>query len=125
MTKPVLSIRDLRIWYGTERGAVRAVDGVSLDLMTGETVGLVGESGCGKSTLGRGVIGLLPESVGHSGEVRYEDRNILDLKPKDLRALRGPDLGMIFQEPMTRLNPLMKISQHFEESLRTHEPDIV
>ena len=57
-------MRDLRIWYGTERGAVRAVDGVSLDLMPGETVGLVGESGCGKSTLGRGVIGLLPESVG-------------------------------------------------------------
>ena len=103
---------------------MRAVDGVSLDLMPGETVGLVGESGCGKSTLGRGVIGLLPESAGHAGEVRYEGRNVLDLKPSDLRELRGPDLGMIFQEPMTRLNPLMKISQHFEEVLRTHEPDL-
>jgi oligopeptide/dipeptide ABC transporter ATP-binding protein len=124
MVAPVLSVRDLRIWYGAERGAVRAVDGVSLDLMPGETVGLVGESGCGKSTLGRGVLGLLPESAGHAGEVRYDGRNILGLKPRELRDMRGPDLGMIFQEPMTRLNPLMKISQHFEETLRTHEPEL-
>jgi peptide/nickel transport system ATP-binding protein len=124
LTEPILSVRDLRIYYGTERGAVRAVDGVSLDLMPGETVGLVGESGCGKSTLGRGVLGLLPETATHHGEVVYEGKNILDLKPRDLRELRGPDLAMIFQEPMTRLNPLMKISQHFEEVLRTHEPGI-
>jgi peptide/nickel transport system ATP-binding protein len=124
VSEPVLSLRDLRIWYGAERGAVRAVDGVSLDLMPGETVGLVGESGCGKSTLGRGVLGLLPEGAGHAGEVSYKGENILDLKPRELRDLRGPDLGMIFQEPMTRLNPLMKISAHFEEVLRIHEPDI-
>jgi peptide/nickel transport system ATP-binding protein len=124
MTEPVLSLRDLRIWYGHERGAVRAVDGVSLDLMPGETVGLVGESGCGKSTLGRGVLGLLPEGAGHSGEVNYKGENILALKPRELRDLRGPDLGMIFQEPMTRLNPLMKISGHFEEVLKIHEPHI-
>jgi oligopeptide/dipeptide ABC transporter ATP-binding protein len=97
---------------------------VSLDLMPGETVGLVGESGCGKSTLGRGVIGLLPAGAGHSGEVSYKGQNILDLKPKELRDLRGPELGMIFQEPMTRLNPLMKISAHFEEVLKIHEPSI-
>jgi oligopeptide/dipeptide ABC transporter ATP-binding protein len=124
MTEPVMSLRDLRIWYGAERGAVRAVDGVSLDLMPGETVGLVGESGCGKSTLGRGVIGLLPEGASSAGEVNYKGRNILALKPKELRNLRGPELGMIFQEPMTRLNPLMKISQHFEEVLKIHEPHI-
>jgi peptide/nickel transport system ATP-binding protein len=124
MSEPALSLRDLRIWYGHERGAVRAVDGVSLDLMPGETVGLVGESGCGKSTLGRGVLGLLPEGAGHAGEVAYEGRNVLELKPKELRELRGPDLGMIFQEPMTRLNPLMKISAHFEEVLKVHEPEL-
>src|SRR4051794_40852160 len=124
MSEPALSMRDLHIWYGHERGAVRAVDGVSLDLMPGETVGLVGESGCGKSTLGRGVLGLLPEGAGHSSEVNYKGSNLLDLKPKDLRDLRGPELAMIFQEPMTRLNPLMKISAHFEEVLKIHEPGI-
>jgi oligopeptide/dipeptide ABC transporter ATP-binding protein len=124
LSEPVLSMRDLRIWYGHERGAVRAVDGVSLDLMPGETVGLVGESGCGKSTLGRGVLGLLPEGASSSGEVSYKGDNILALKPRELRDLRGPDLGMIFQEPMTRLNPLMKVSAHFEEVLRIHEPDL-
>jgi len=124
MTEPVLSMRDLRIWYGAERGAVRAVDGVSLDLMPGETVGLVGESGCGKSTLGRGVLGLLPEGAGHAGEVSYKGSNVLDLKPKELAKMRGPELGMIFQEPMTRLNPLMKVSAHFEEVLKIHEPEL-
>ena len=124
MNEPVLSVRNLRIWYGSERGAVRAVDGVDLDLLAGETVGLVGESGCGKSTLGRGVLGLLPEGASAEGEVNYDGRNLLDLKPRELRKLRGPDLGMIFQEPMTRLNPLMKVSKHFEETLKTHEPGI-
>jgi peptide/nickel transport system ATP-binding protein len=124
VSEPVLSLRDLSIWYGSPRGAVRAVDGVSLDLMPGETVGLVGESGCGKSTLGRGVLGLLPDSAGHSGEVSYKGQNILNLKNSELRAMRGPDLAMIFQEPMTRLNPLMKISKHFEEILKIHEPGI-
>ncbi len=123
---PVLTVRDLRVWYGTERGPVRAVDGVSFDVRPGETLGLVGESGCGKSTLGRGVLGLTPPAVGLGGEVtlhseRAAGRNLVELPPKELQKLRGPELGLIFQEPMTRLNPLMKISEHFEETLRTHE----
>ncbi|HKE98805.1 MAG TPA: ABC transporter ATP-binding protein [Actinomycetes bacterium] len=119
-----MRVRDLRVWYGTERGAVRAVDGVSFDLTAGETLGLVGESGCGKSTLGRGILGLLPAGAATDGEVLYEGRNLVALPPRELRGLRGPDLGLIFQEPMTRLNPLMRVRDHFLELLRTHEPGI-
>jgi peptide/nickel transport system ATP-binding protein len=120
----VLQVRDLRVWYGTERGAVRAVDGVSFDLAAGETLGLVGESGCGKSTLGRGIVGLLPDGAATDGEVVYDGRNLVAMQPRELRALRGPELGLIFQEPMTRLDPLMRVRDHFLELLRTHEPGI-
>ncbi|HEY6934593.1 MAG TPA: ABC transporter ATP-binding protein [Marmoricola sp.] len=121
---PVLSARDLRIWYGSPGGAVRAVDGVSFSLRKGEILGLVGESGCGKTTLGRGLLGLLPDSAAIGGSLEFEGRDVLALKQKELFALRGTAMGMIFQEPLTRLNPLMRISQHFEETLRTHEKDI-
>jgi peptide/nickel transport system ATP-binding protein len=121
-TGPVLSVRNLRVWYGTARGPVRAVDGVSFDLRRGETLGLVGESGSGKSTLGRGVLGLLPDAAKVTGEVRFDGRDLVTMPRRKLRAMRGPQLGLIFQEPMTRLNPLMRISDHFLETLRTHEP---
>ena len=117
----VLSVKDLKVWYGTARGPVRAVDGVSFDLRRGETLGLVGESGCGKSTLGRGVLGLLPDAAEVSGQVLFRGRDLVTMKRRELRSLRGPDLGLIFQEPMTRLNPLMRISDHFFEALRTHQ----
>jgi peptide/nickel transport system ATP-binding protein len=120
----ILSVRDLRVHYGTTRGTVRAVDRVSFDIDAGEVLGLVGESGCGKSTLGRGVLGLLPEGAAANGEVLYGGRNLVGLPPRDLSRLRGPDLGLIFQEPMTRLNPLLRIEDHFKETLETHEPDL-
>jgi peptide/nickel transport system ATP-binding protein len=123
-TEPVVSVRDLRVFYGTPRGAVRAVDGVSLDIAAGEVMGLVGESGCGKSTLGRGILGLLPEGAVSDGQVLFGGRNIVGMPPKELRRLRGPDLGLIFQEPMTRMNPLMRIEEHFSETLEQHEPDL-
>jgi peptide/nickel transport system ATP-binding protein len=124
VSEPVLSIRDLRVWYGTEHDPVRAVDGVSLEIETGQTVGLVGESGCGKSTLGRAILGLLPENAALAGEVRYRDRDLARMAPSEARDLRGPEIGLIFQEPMTRLDPLMSIEAHFLETLRAHEPEL-
>jgi len=121
---PILSVRRMRVWYGTERGPVRAVDDVSFEIRTGETLGLVGESGCGKSTLGRGLMGLLPEGAVVDGSVRFQGQELVGQPRKVLRSMRGPQIGMIFQEPMTRLNPLMRIEDHFLETLRTHEPDL-
>ncbi len=121
---PVIEAKDLRVWYGTERGPVRAVDGVSFTVRSGEILGLVGESGCGKSTLGRGLLGLLPDGSARDGELWFEGRDMLSLSPREQHALRGGELGMIFQEPLTRLNPLMRISEHFSETLKTHHPGI-
>jgi peptide/nickel transport system ATP-binding protein len=114
----------LRVYYGTPSSPVRAVDRVSLDIGAGEVLGLVGESGCGKSTLGRGILGLLPEGASSHGEVLYGGQNLVGLPEKALRRLRGPDLGLVFQEPMTRLNPLMRIEDHFRETLEQHEPGL-
>ncbi|HEX3707304.1 MAG TPA: dipeptide/oligopeptide/nickel ABC transporter permease/ATP-binding protein [Mycobacteriales bacterium] len=121
---PVIKVRDLRVWYGSERGPVQAVDGVSLDVRQGETLGVVGESGCGKSTLARGLLGLLPPGAISDGVVEFEGRNLVTLPQEELRWLRGPSLGMVFQEPMTRLDPLMRVSAHFAEALHTHEPQL-
>ncbi len=122
---PVLSVRNLRVYYGTPGGdPVRAVDGVSLDIGPGEVLGLVGESGCGKSTLGRGILGLLPDGARADGEVLYGGNNLVAMPVKAARRLRGPELGLIFQEPMTRLNPLMRIEDHFRETLEQHEPGL-
>jgi peptide/nickel transport system ATP-binding protein len=120
-TDPLLSVRDLLVYYGGDPGPIRAVDGVSFDLKRGEVLGLVGESGCGKSTLGRGLMGLLPPGAKSGGEVLYEGQNLIERSPGELRKMRGPELGLIFQEPMTRLNPLMRVCDHFYETLRTHE----
>jgi peptide/nickel transport system ATP-binding protein len=120
----VLSVENLRVWYGTAGAAVRAVDGVSFSIAAGETLGLVGESGCGKSTLGRGILGLLPRGAVSAGTVAYGGRNLVGLGARELRRLRGPEIGLIFQEPMTRLDPLMRIEDHFRETLKSHEPDL-
>jgi peptide/nickel transport system ATP-binding protein len=120
----LVSLRGVHVWYGTTGDPVRAVDGVTLDINRGETVGLVGESGCGKSTLGRTMLGLLPDNAGTSGAVTYGQHNLLEMNRSELRELRGPELGLIFQEPMTRLDPLHTIESHFLETLRTHEPEL-
>ncbi len=120
----VMSVRDLRVYYGSDRGPVRAVDGVDLEMRRGQTIGLVGESGCGKSTLGRAMMGLFPSGAGYDGQVLIGGSDILTMKPKQLQAVRGAKIAMIFQEPMTRLNPLMKVSEHFRELLHVHERGI-
>lgn len=117
----VLDVRDLRVWYAGAGGPIKAVDGVSFTLQRGEVLGLVGESGCGKSTLGRGLLGLVPGGAAMDGEILFRGRNVVELAAKGWPAIRGAGLGMIFQEPMTRLDPLMRISDHFREAIRAHE----
>lgn len=125
MTKqPVIDATELRVWYGTPRGSVRAVDGVSFAVAPGEILGLVGESGCGKSTLGRALLGLLPPGAKMDGNLLYKGENLAAMSAKERFARRGTDLAMIFQEPLTRLNPLMRVSEHFTETLRVHHPKL-
>jgi peptide/nickel transport system ATP-binding protein len=123
-TGTVLEVEDFRVWYAGPAGPVRAVDGVSFSLAPGEVLGLVGESGCGKSTLGRGLMGLLPRGAAVDGVLRFDGQDILTIPVKDRERLRGAGMGLIFQEPMTRLDPLMKVSDHFDEELKAHEPDL-
>lgn len=117
---PLLSVKDLRVTLQTGRGAVEAVRGVSFDLRKGEVLGIVGESGCGKSLTALALMGLLPESAGTRGEVRYGGQNLLTLDEAALCALRGNRLAMIFQEPMTSLNPLHRIGDQIIEPLQLH-----
>ena len=120
-TDLVLDVDDLRVWYAGAGGPIKAVDGVSFGLRRGEVLGLVGESGCGKSTLGRGLLGLTPTGAAMDGRLTFRGRDLVELTGKGWPAVRGAGLGMIFQEPMTRLDPLMRISDHFREAIRSHE----
>jgi peptide/nickel transport system ATP-binding protein len=124
VTEPILSVDGMRVWYAGPAGPVRAVDGVSFALRPGEVLGLVGESGCGKSTLGRGLIGLTPRGSAVGGTIRFAGHDVLAMSAKERDQLRGGEMGLIFQEPMTRLDPLMRVNEHFDEALRTHEPDL-
>jgi peptide/nickel transport system ATP-binding protein len=119
--RAILTVRGVRTYFKTDRGIVRAVDGVSFDLLTGETLGIVGESGSGKSVTCRSLIGLLPRPPAYtSGEVLYEDRNLIGLSSREMQALRGAHISMIFQDPMTSLNPVMRVGDQIAESLMAH-----
>jgi oligopeptide/dipeptide ABC transporter ATP-binding protein len=111
---------DLHIGFPTERGLVRAVDGVSFSLEQGRTLGVVGESGSGKTVLSRGVMGLLPPGAQRTGSVRFEGREIGAMAPDELRSLWGSEIAMVFQDPMTSLNPVVKIGRQLTEGLRHH-----
>ncbi len=119
---PLLEVRDLAIHFDTEAGLFRAVDGVSFSIRRGETLGVVGESGCGKSVTSLGVMRLVPQPPGRfaRGEVIFDGRDLLKLSEKEMRGLRGGRIGMIFQEPMTSLNPVYRIGDQIVESLMAH-----
>jgi len=117
------SIRNLTVEYNTRAGPVRAVDDVSLDIQRGEILGLVGESGCGKSTLGKALMRLHDELACLTmGELRFDGRDLMKLPLSDMPKIRGAEIGMVFQDPMTSLNPVQRILDHLTETIRTHEP---
>lgn len=118
MPEAVLRVDDLRVYFDTARGAVRAVDGVSLELMPGETLGIVGESGSGKSVLARTLMGLSDSSAARfpTGRVIYKGQNILGAGRRELRQLWQHEMSMVFQNPMTALNPVMRVGRQLEEA---------
>ncbi|MHB1584485.1 MAG: ABC transporter ATP-binding protein [Acidimicrobiales bacterium] len=119
--KPLLVVDDLHTAFRTSRGLLSAVDGVSFTLETGQTLGVVGESGCGKTVLSRTIMGLLPrDGVEQSGSVVFEGHQIVGASPKALRPLWGARMSMVFQDPMTSLNPVVRIGRQITEPLRLH-----
>ncbi len=125
MTEPLLRVRDLKTYFVTEHGGgiARAVDGVSFDVHAGETLGVVGESGCGKTVTSLSLLRLVPEPPGHilpGSFIEFEGRNLLALTPRELRAVRGNDIAMIFQEPMTSLNPVFTAGDQIAEAAIVH-----
>jgi oligopeptide/dipeptide ABC transporter ATP-binding protein len=121
----VLQVESLSVEYATERGVAKAVQGVSLQLKRGETLGIVGESGSGKSTLAFAVLGLLQSPPARwSGKIFFQGSDISSLGEDQVRKIRGNKIAMIFQDPMTSLNPVKKIGSHFVEYIRAHEPSV-
>jgi peptide/nickel transport system ATP-binding protein len=116
----LLEVADVRTYFTTDRGTVRAVDGVSFSLERGKTLGVVGESGCGKSVLSRSIMGLLPSNVIRQGSIVFEGKEIGQAGAKVMRDFWGTQMAMVFQDPMTSLNPVMKIGKQITESLRFH-----
>ena len=123
MNEPLFCVKNLRVAY-SKIYASWVVDDVSFTLQPGERLGLVGESGCGKSTLGRAAMRLLSDSAQVEGEVTFDGRSVFRLSPSQLRKFRGEAVALIFQDPMTRLDPLMTIGDHCLETLKSHEPNL-
>ena len=115
---PLLQVEDLRVEFNTQRGTVHAVNGISFEIAAGETLGLVGESGCGKSVTALALLGILPRAGRvASGTAHFEGRDLLQLSDKELRRIRGREIAMIFQDPMTSLNPVLTVGRQIREAL--------
>ncbi|MDJ0572196.1 MAG: ABC transporter ATP-binding protein [Pleurocapsa sp. MO_192.B19] len=126
MTSALLSVANLRVAYPrqSQQETIWAVDDVSFDLKPGERMGLVGESGCGKSTLGRAIMRLLPEGSQVEGQAVFQEKSVFELNKTELRQFRGEVVALVFQDPMTRLDPLMTIGDHCLETLKAHQPQL-
>ena len=126
MAEPLLSIRDLVVEFSTEDGIVQAVDGITYDLYPGETLGIVGESGSGKSVSTMSILGLIPQPPGRivGGEAIFKGKDLLKMSKKDLRRIRGNELAMVFQDPMTSLNPVLKIGFQIGEAIKAHNSGV-
>jgi len=118
----LLEVKDLRVYFRSEEGTVKAVDGISFEVKQGETLGIVGESGSGKTVANLSLMRLIPEPPGEivSGSVMLRSRDVLKLSASDLRRLRGKQVAMIFQDPMTALNPFMRVSKQLMEVTQLH-----
>jgi oligopeptide/dipeptide ABC transporter ATP-binding protein len=117
----LLSVEGLRVEFWTQRGTVHAVNGVSFDIAAGETLGIVGESGCGKSVTSLAILGILPRAGRVTGgHAVFEGRDLIGRPDRELRQIRGRDIAMIFQDPMTSLNPVLTIGRQIRESIETH-----
>ena len=122
MAEPLLQVRDLRTYFYTEDGVVKAVDGVAYDVQPGEILGLVGESGCGKTVSALSILRLIPDPPGKivAGQITFEGDDLLKMDEDEVRHIRGNKIGMIFQEPMTSLNPVLTIGRQLTETLELH-----
>jgi peptide/nickel transport system ATP-binding protein len=120
---PILSVRDLRTYFFTDDGVLPSVDGVSFDIERGKTLGLVGESGSGKSVSALSILGLIPQPPGKivGGEILFEGRDLTEFSERELRKVRGNDISMIFQEPMTSLNPVYTVGNQIIEAIQLHQ----
>ncbi|MFQ5684294.1 MAG: ABC transporter ATP-binding protein [Candidatus Binatia bacterium] len=120
----LLEVRDLKTYFYTSQGVVKAVDGVSYDVKAGETVALVGESGCGKTMSALSIMRLVPRPQGSivGGEIQFEGRDLLKLDGDEMRKIRGKGISMVFQEPMTSLNPVLTIERQITETVEAHQP---
>ena len=123
MAERLLEVRGMKTHFFTDEGVVRAVDGIDFHIDKGETLGIVGESGCGKSVTALSIMRLIPTPPGRivEGQIIYNGRNLLDLPPRQMRKIRGKEISMIFQEPMTSLNPVFTVGEQIAEALRLHE----